>query len=187
LLGEIKGTPTIRLFKPKKKQKPGSNSEKTVMEYQFERKAKDMKKWMDQQMPNYVEKVALGQKDLDAFEEKAIRNGLPRAMFFTSKAETMPLTKFLSTEFRRRLLIAEIKPTKKNKEILDKYGVTDLPALIVIPPSGEGEDPPEPVRYDGDGFKKLKLVIFLSKYALEEIVKKNPETEKVPEEAKVEL
>jgi hypothetical protein len=178
-LGEFENTPTLRLLKPKKNQTPGSYSEKDVMDYLWplEKYSERMQRWLENHMTNFSEKVVRGQKDLDAFEAKAEKYGLPTAMVFTNKAETMPLTKFLSTEFRRRLLIAEIKPTDKNKEILDKYGVTDLPALIVIPPSGEGEDPPEPVRYDGDGFTGHKLERFLSKYALQDIVKKIPEAE----------
>jgi len=165
LLGEIKGTPTIRLYVPKKKQ-GDSNAKKVVLDYRYERKAKDMKQFLDEQMPNFIEKVG-GVKDLEAFQGKAQRNGLPQVLLFTSKAKTSSLTKYLSTEFRRRLLVAELYPTKKNKEIMDKYGVTDLPALIVIP-AGKAEN--EPIRYDGDGFTRNKLFSFLSKYALKERV-----------------
>lgn len=166
LLGEIKGTPTIRLYKPKKKQGP-SNKRKDVVDYNYERKAKDMKRFVDEQMPNFIERIS-GSKGLQSFEEKAARNGLPRVLIFTSKANTVPMTKFLSTEFRRRLLIGEVYPTKTNKEIMDKYGVTDLPALIIFPPVAE--EGVEPIVYDGDGFTKNKLQTFLSKHALKDPV-----------------
>lgn len=169
LLGEIKGTPTIRLYKPKKKQRPGSNKEKVVIDYNFERKARDMKKFVDEKIPSAAEQVVNGEKDLDSFEEKAEKHGLPRAMLFTSKADTMPLTKYLSTEFRRKLLFAEVKPTKKNKAIMDKFDVTDLPALIVFPVTSTDSDL-QPIRYDGDGFTKHKLQGFLSKHALKNMV-----------------
>jgi len=164
LLGEIKGTPTIRLFKPKRNQ-GDSNKQKIVMDYNMERKAKDMKQFLDYNMPNYIEQVS---GSLDKFEEKADRNGLPKAILFTSKAKTASMTKYLSTEFRRRLLIAEVYPTKPNKALMDKYGVTDLPALIVIPPANEEGIQQEPIRYEGgpDGFTKNKLQNFLSKHAL---------------------
>jgi len=200
MLGEFQGTPTIRLFKPKKKQKPGSSKEKITMEYQYERKAKDMKKYLDQQMPEFAEKVVNGQKDMDTFEAKAAKYGLPKAILFTSKSDTMPLTKYLSTEFRRKLLFAEVKPTKKNKEIMEKYGVTDLPALFVVSNgstineemTSDSSNEEEIVRYDGDSFSKIKLESFLSKYALKKIVekKKNEEEEKPqekPSKVKVEL
>lgn len=182
LLGEIRGTPTIRLYKPKRKQKQaGSNKEKQVVDYNGERKAKDMKKFIDYYMPNFAEQIVNGPKDLDKFEGKAAKHGLPKAMLFVSKAETIPLTKFLTTEFRRKLLIAEVKPTKKNKEIMDKYGVVDLPALVVFPlASEEGEeasDAPEFVRYEGEGFSKNKLHSFLSKYALKKMVVPKKKTE----------
>lgn len=169
LLGEVKGTPTIRLYKPKKKQKPGSSVQKVVNDYQFERKAVDMKRFLDAQMPDFAEKVK-EPKDLEKFNDKAIRNQLPRVLLFSSKPNTSPLTKYLSTEFRRRLLLAEIKPNKKNEEILKKYGVTSFPALVVIPPPAEGKEEAAPIRYEGDGFTKNKLHSFLTKHALKDPV-----------------
>lgn len=185
LLGDFQGTPTIRLFKPKKKQKSaGTNVQKIVTDYQFERKAVDMKRFLDAQMPDFVEKIK-DPSDLAKFEDKSERNALPRVLLFSSKPNTSPLTKYLSVEFRRRLLVAEIKPNKKNADILEKYGVTKLPALVVIPVStAEGEGDAAPIRYEGDGFTKNKLSGFLSKHALKEpvLVAKKKE-EPVKEEA----
>ena len=169
MLGEIKGTPTIRLFKPNKKQKPGSNAKKVISEYQYERKAKDMKRFLDAQMPDFVERIK-EPKDLEKFNEKAIRNQLPRVLLFASKPETSPLTKYLSTEFRRRLLLAEIKPSKKNEELMKKYGVTSQPTIIVIPPTADGEEEAEPIRLEGGKFNKNRLHSFLSKHALKDPV-----------------
>jgi protein disulfide-isomerase A6 len=163
LLGEIKGTPTIRLIIPKKKQGAGGNK-KVVLEYNNERKAKEMKAFVDGNMPSVIERVA-DTSSLEKYQEKATKHGLPQVLLFTSKAKTLPISKYLSTEFRRRLLLAEIHPTKPNKAVMDKYGITELPALIVIPPGGG-----EPIRYDGDGFTKNKLQTFLSKHALNEKV-----------------
>lgn len=176
LLGEIKGTPTIRLYKPKKKQ-GNSDRKKVVVDYNYERKAKDMKKFADTQMPNFIEKVD-GPKDMSAFEEKAKRHGLPMALVFTSKPNTSPLTKYLSTEFRRRLLLTEIKPTKPNKEIIEKYGVTDFPALVIVPPNDEKGI--GPILYDGDGFTRHRLHSFLSKHALKDKVL--PKKKEAPKE-----
>jgi len=187
LLGEIKGTPTIRLYKPKKKQ-GNSNKKKDVVDYNYERKAVDMKRFIDGQMPSFIE-VVKGMKELTTFEEKAKRNGaLPKVLLFTSKAKTSSLTKFLSTEFRRRILLAEIYPTKNNKEIMDKFGITDLPAMIVIRQSEvEGEeDKEEVVQYEGDGYTKNKLLTFLSKYALKEPYFPPPKKKKEDEEAEKE-
>lgn len=168
------------MYKPKKKQGP-SNKRKDVIDYNFERKAKDMKKFVDEQMPNFIDRIS-GAKGLQSFEEKADRNGLPRALIFTSKPSTVPMTKYLSTETRRRLLVGEVYPTKPNKEIMEKYGVTDLPALIVFPHGAE--EGAEPIVYDGDGFSKNKLHSFLSKYALKDPVfpKKKTEGEEEPKQ-----
>lgn len=134
-----------------------------------------MKSFVDQNMPSFIEKVS---GDLKKFYEKAERNGLPRVLLFTSKAKTLALTKYLSTEFRRRLLIAEVHPTKPNKNIMDEFGIKDLPAMLVIPP---GKDVTDAIRYEGDGFSRNKLHSFLSKYSLKEKVfpsKKNEESMK---------
>jgi hypothetical protein len=140
----------------------------------------------DANIPNFIEKVN-GMKDLQAFEEKAARNGLPQVLLFTAKPNTSPLAKYLSTEFRRRILLAEVKPTKPNKDIIDKYGIKDFPAVVVIPPvakdAGEGgtsDGSAEAIRYEGEGFTRNKLQSFLSKHALKNPVippKKKKETE----------
>lgn len=186
LLGEIKGTPTIRFYKPKAKQ-GNSDRKKIVLDYNGERKAVNMKAFADGQMPNFVEKVASGKLDYEKFNAKAVKHGLPRVLLFTSKAgaKTSNLTKFLSVEFRRRMLIAEIKPTKPNQNILDQFGITELPALIVIPPppvQEEGEEivDPLPVHYDGGKFTKLKLVDFLSKNVLKTAVVSAPKKKEQP-------
>eukprot|EP00586_Coscinodiscus_wailesii_P021887 CAMPEP_0172493508 /NCGR_PEP_ID=MMETSP1066-20121228/24962_1 /TAXON_ID=671091 /ORGANISM="Coscinodiscus wailesii, Strain CCMP2513" /LENGTH=294 /DNA_ID=CAMNT_0013263715 /DNA_START=5 /DNA_END=889 /DNA_ORIENTATION=- len=198
LLGEIKGTPTIRLFKPKTKQ-GNSNRKKDVVDYQYERKAKDMKRFLDGQMPTFIEHIN-GMKAFSSYEDKATRNGLPRALLFTSKANTSSLTKYLSIEFRRRLLLAEIYPNKNNKSLMETYGITNLPALIVIPPAGDDGQMTDPIRYEKDDFSRIKLVNFLSKHALKKPVlakktdkkkdtqdKKGKEKEQLKPEPKVEL
>jgi len=177
LLGEVKGTPTIRLYKPKAKQ-GNSNAKKVVLDYNQERKAKDMKRFVDYAMPDFIEYVK-GEKGLLAFEEKALRNGLPQVLLFTSKAGTKPLTKFLSAEFRRRLLLGQVEPTKPNQAVLDKYGIVEFPTLVVIPPPTEEEGGGERkiIHYDGNSFAREELQTFLSKHALEkavEVKKKKP-------------
>lgn len=178
VLGEIQGTPTIRLFKPVTKQ-GNTNKKKVVLDYNQERKAKDMKKFVDYAMPDFIEHVK-GEKGRVAFEEKALRNGLPRVLLFTSKAGTSPLTKFLSTEFRRRILLAQIEPSKTNQPVIEKYGITEFPAMIVIPPpADEGGEVAEIIRYDGSSFSRAKLQMFLSAHALKKAVevKKKPASE----------
>jgi protein disulfide-isomerase A6 len=183
ILGEIKGTPTIRMFKPRPKQEPGSNKAKLVLDYNGERKAVDLKRFADYQMPNYVEVIS-APADLTKFQTKATKNGLPQVLLFPTKDKTMPLTKYLSTEFRRKLLLGEVKPSKTNKEVLEKFGVTDLPALIVLPVSEDGDGYGDPVVYQGSDYTKNKLHSFLGKYALQKMVvpPKNATTTKTTEE-----
>lgn len=164
LLGQIKGTPTIRLFKPRKKGK-----RKAVVDYNGERKAKDMRAFVEQQMPSFVEKVN-GSKDLDVYQAKAAKYGLPQALLFTAKTSTSPLIKFMSTEFRLRLLIAEITSTKTNKAVIEKYGVTEFPTLLIIPPVVEGEGEAVPIKYDEESMSRHRLHLFFSENALKEAI-----------------
>ncbi|KAG7367851.1 thioredoxin [Nitzschia inconspicua] len=194
LLGDIQGTPTLRLYKPKKKQrKPDSNAEKVVVDYRHgERTAKDMKAFLENEMPNYSERITFGQKDLDKASQKADKYGLPVALLFTSKPKTSPLVKFLSTEFRRRLLLVEIPPTTNNQPLLQKYGMEHkdtLPALLVIPPNNGGDEATQQQQkqhryYEGDKFTRRKLQDFLSKHALKEPVYKAREEIVVGDETK---
>lgn len=175
-LGGIKGTPTIRLFKPKHRQKSsGSYKDKAMVEYQLERKAKDMKRFLEEHMPNYAQAVSNGAIDLEKFEAKANKHGLPQVLLFSSKPNTSARFKFYSTEFRRRLLLAEIKPTKKNKEIIDRYKITDLPAMIVILHRDEddGDETSIIARFHGANAKDFthhRVMSFLSDHALEKPV-----------------
>lgn len=164
---------------PKKKQDPKSNAKKVVLDYNYERKAKDMKQFLDQNMPNFIESIRHGVSDLDKFQAKATKHGLPQILLFTSKAKTSSLTKYLSTEFRRQLILGEVYPTKKNQQIMEKYNINpeNLPALIVIPPSsseeeeeGGGKEETKFILYDGNGYTKNKLQSFLSNHALKKKV-----------------
>lgn len=168
LLGEIKGTPTIRMFKPKKKQKdPTQHSDKAVLDYNGERKAPDMKTFVEYNMPNYADRISFP-TDLPKSFQKATKFGLPTAMLFPRKPKTSSITKFLSTIFRRRLLLVEVVPNVKNEELMKQYDIVpdQLPVLLV-----QKEDS-SIVRYDGTDFSRRKLERFLSEHAKKEPVYK---------------
>jgi hypothetical protein len=170
LLGSFQGTPTIRLFKPKKKQKaPKSHADKTVMDYNQERKAKDMRTFLEYNMPNYAERISFGESDFKKATSKADKFGLPKALIFPSKPKASSVIKFLSTEFRRRILLLEVVPTKKNESIMKEFGLSteDLPALVVI-----SERTGEKIKYTGGDFKMRQLQRFLSEHAKKEAVYK---------------
>jgi len=163
------------LFKPKKKQrKRGSNAEKQVLDYQHgERNLKDMKKFLEYQIPNYVERVKFGRQDYDKIYAKASKYGLPMALFFTSKATTSNSVKWLSTEYRRRILMVEIPPTTKNVNLRTEIiGGDDssVPALYIVPTNSNNDDPTQIITYEGDDFKRRKLQDFFNENALKEPV-----------------
>jgi len=194
LLGEYSGTPTIRLFSPKRKPRtPGKTSEKTVMDYQHgERTSSDIRKFLEQKLPNYVEPVSNGRKDYDRLHAKATSFGLPLVVVFTTKAKAKTSTtlKWLSAEYRRKVLLVEVPPTEKNKGLQEELfgtvegeggsGVEDAqPALYVVPtkPSeaeAESDTHHEPFRYEGGkaDFTRRKLDDFVKQHALSKPVLK---------------
>mmetsp|Transcript_14427 Transcript_14427/g.40979 ORF Transcript_14427/g.40979 Transcript_14427/m.40979 type:complete len:189 (+) Transcript_14427:443-1009(+) len=155
----------------------------------MERKAKDMKQFVEDQMTNYSERITFGATDLNKAIGKANKFGLPLAILFTSKPRTAPMTKFLSTELRRRMLIAEVPPTTNNKKLMQQFGISSasdkdsLPLLVVFPspedgsgmiPSADaiGGDHAAIIRYEEKEFSQRKIHKFLSKHALSEPVYK---------------
>lgn len=76
---------------------------------------------------------------------------------FASKADTPPLWKALSIEYKERLALGEVK--KSQKEIAEAYGITTFPAVIVFDTAGEM------VVYEGV-LKNAPLTEFFDKYAV---------------------
>ena len=101
-------------------------------------------------------------------------------LLFSEDRRILNEMKFLSTEFRRRVLIAQIPFTKKeNKNIFFEYGVRGQ-ALLVVPPSisGGGEQNDEPDQTDtvvfGGKWNVHRLQSFFSEHALKTEVKPKP-------------
>lgn len=177
ILGEIRGTPTIKLLRPKRKAK--TKKQKEVVSYNMERKADDMSSFALDLMPSFVERVN-GPEDFEQFKTKAQKFGLPMMLLFSEDRRILNEMKFLSTEFRRRVLIAQIPFTKKeNKNIFFEYGVRGQ-ALLVVPPSipGGGEQNDEPDQTDavvfGGKWNMHRLQSFFSEHALKTEVKPKP-------------
>ena len=142
ILGEIRGTPTIKLLRPKRKAK--TNKQKDVVDYNMERKASDSKccffvfghqrqaqsigsnfltliisfvileqtlpvaTFSLDLMPSFVERIN-GSEDFQKFKTKATKYGLPMMLFFSEDRRILNEMKFLSTEFRRRVLVAQVR------------------------------------------------------------------------------
>lgn len=193
ILGEIRGTPTIKLLRPKRKGK--NNKQKDVVDYNMERKADDMSSFALDLMPSFVERVN-GPEEFTKFKTKATKYGLPMMLFFSQDRRSMNEMKFLSAEFRRRVLIAQIPETKKeNRNLFFEYGVRGQALLVVPPQEGEGDQSEggnqqsDVVVFDGK-WNIHRLQSFFSQHALDSEVKpkptEKPKTEDKPEPAKKE-
>lgn len=172
LIGQVKGTPTIKFFIPSKKNKKGQYKKKTVMDYNGERELKPMKDYAEAHMPNAVEQIK-AQAGLEKFIEKADKYGLPKVLVF-SKKESSATLKGLSTEFRRRILIGEVKGTSTNKALIKDYKITEFPTVLLLQEDGNHVKFTKKASYNA-------LSFFLDKHALKKAVegpKKEPEEEK---------
>mmetsp|Transcript_11732 Transcript_11732/g.23841 ORF Transcript_11732/g.23841 Transcript_11732/m.23841 type:complete len:211 (-) Transcript_11732:135-767(-) len=193
VLGQIQGTPTIKLVRPKRKAK--TNKQKDVIDYNRERKASDLETFALDLMPNFVERVN-GEEDFEKFQKKAKKYGLPMMLFFSEDRRIMNEIKFLSTEFRRRVLVAQIPFTKKeNRPVFLKYGVRGQ-ALLVVPPidseDGDSNQQSNEVVFDGK-WNLHRLQTFFLDHALKSEVKpqsrekEREEINKAKERVKTEL
>lgn len=163
LIGQIKGTPTIKFIYPSSKNKANTNKKKIVVDYQQAREMKPMMEFAEAKMPNFVEKLK-GEKGLTKFIAKGDKYGIPKAILFTDKRKTSASLKALSTEFRRRMLIGEVRAGKHNKAVFDKYNIKKLPACIVLGEDGEEEHHTFEKK---PSFNRLNL--WFSKYALKKM------------------
>lgn len=139
----------------------------------MERKADDMASFSLDLMPTFVERIA-GPEEFAKFKNKAAKYGLPMMLFFSEDRRILHEMKFLSTEFRRKVLVAQIPFTKKeNKNLFFEYGVRGQ-ALVVVPPDGG-----ESITFDGK-WSIHRLKTFFTDHALKEGVKavKEETTEK---------
>eukprot|EP00944_MAST-04C_sp_MAST-4C-sp1_P007964 g7964.t1 len=136
-------------------------------------------------MNSFVEVIS-NPKKYEKYVEKSNKFGLPKALLFTKSTSTKPLLKYMSTEFRRKLLIGEVRMTKVNKSILKQYSIafgadTTLEEQLLPPPL---------VLQNSKGkFTFNKVRNFLQKHALKEAVKGpvKKEQKSEPEATKKEL
>ena len=171
LIGQIKGTPTIKFYRPAAGKGKRGNKKKVILDYNGERKAQDMRKYALEQMPSFVERISGvdGKRGLKAFHAKAAKYGLPSAVAFSSKSGN-PMLKHASTALRRRLLIGEVTELKSNAAVKKELGVSTAPALMVfLPPAEEGAEARK-VDYNEKKFSLRRVEAFLSKHALKAAV-----------------
>lgn len=172
LIGQIKGTPTVKFLAPHKKNKRTTNKRKSISDYNGERKLEGMLEFASAQQPNYATNIN-GDSDMKKFEAQADKYALPKAIVFTKETSTSKITKFLSTEFRRKVLIASVGASKPNKAIIEKLGLNDWLADKNAPKSvigwlrGDLDFPTMKKKGEFAKFTVKGATAFLSKFALD--------------------
>lgn len=163
LLGQIQGTPTLRAFVPMRKS---ARNEKRVVEYDRAREVGELGRFALGLVPDYVERVN-GEGELHALQQKGLEWGLPVVLLFSNTAGTSSMLKALSAEYRRRLLIGELK-ARTNADAVTKYKVTRFPTLVALDDGEQRRFEKKPSHFNLD--------LFLSKVALGKPVKTKPTT-----------
>ncbi|CAG7917874.1 unnamed protein product [Penicillium olsonii] len=144
----VQGFPTLKIVTPSKK--PGKPR---VEDYKGARTAKGIVDAVVDHIPNHVKRAS--DKDLDKWLGQD--EDRPKAILFTEKGTTSALIRALAIDFLGAIDIAQVR--NKETASLKKFGVTDVPALVLIP----GPDA-EPKIYQGD-LKKKPIIEFLSQAA----------------------
>jgi len=171
-IGQIQGTPTIRAFIPKRSS---ARNEKQMLSYDSAREVGDLVRFATANMPNYVERVA-SEAEANAVAAKASRWGLPRVLVFSNKgpgASTSNLLKALSSEFRRRVLIVEVRKHPRTDAIATEHGVDTLPTLLCLNPTSSTPTN----RFQGKDPTPGRLSTFVGKCALGKPVLSKPDAD----------
>mmetsp|Transcript_52552 Transcript_52552/g.87193 ORF Transcript_52552/g.87193 Transcript_52552/m.87193 type:complete len:206 (+) Transcript_52552:219-836(+) len=166
-IGQIKGTPTIKAFVPKRSS---ARNEKSMVDYEQAREVSDFVRFATSQMPNYVERLD-SSAALAKYTAKAAEWGLPRVLVVSDKAgsSTSSILKALSAEYRRRVLIGDFR-VKVNPALAKQHGVTSYPTLLCLPAGAEEATH----RFEGKEPTYRRLDSFMSKCALRKPVLKKP-------------
>jgi thiol-disulfide isomerase/thioredoxin len=130
---QVEGVPTIKTFVPR--QHGGGKDKKPLIDtYNGERKAKPIVDAMRAIMPSFL----LSQKQMKVLG--ALEPG-PLAVFFTEKTSTPALTKALSSKFRERLRVGQMRTgamAGRGNDWAEKCGVESPGACILY--IGDSED-----------------------------------------------
>ena len=139
LIGQIRGTPTIKLLYPSKKNKKRSNRDKVIVDYQQAREVGPMKEFAISRMPSFVERLKKTE-DVDKFLEKANKYNLPKVILFAKKGPLKSIYRALSTSYRRRVLVGYVTASATDADaIRERFEVKRFPALIAVGAGENGE------------------------------------------------
>ncbi|KAF9898289.1 protein disulfide isomerase (PDI) protein [Lobosporangium transversale] len=153
---DIKGFPTIKVFKANRFAKKGV---KYPQDYMGERSAKAIVDHLVKMLPDDIKLVSSNpsSEKITNIDEFAAKENEARALLFTKKLTSSNMYKGLATEMLDRMIVAEMRAP--NDEVLKKYKIDSLPALVVFPKGHQ-----EPVAYTGE-LKRDPIFEFLNQYA----------------------
>lgn len=150
----VQGFPTLKLVRPGGRA-PGAKP--VVEDYSGARTAKAIAAAALDRMPNHVARLK-GAAELDAWlggGGVSASGAGARALFISDRAAVGAMLKALAVDFLGAIAIAQVKSADATAAA-DKYGVTALPAVVLLPAGGAA-----PLTYDG-AMKKAPLVDFLT-------------------------
>ncbi|GAA5928146.1 uncharacterized protein JCM15063_003798 [Sporobolomyces koalae] len=132
----VQGFPTLKLF-------PGGSA--PPRNYDGPRTAKDIISHATSSMPTFV-KRATSLEDLEGLKVKA--SSKPISLLITSAGKVTPMYKALSTDFHKHLDFYAARDTKIGPAGLKEFGVSKLPALLVLKGPDQVERYEGPLKYD---------------------------------------
>lgn len=140
VLGVANATPTIRALVP---NVAGDDEPPALVEYTGDRGVEDLARFAGALMPSLVVVV----HDEAALAAAAAAARLPQLLCFVARrptSATPPMLKALSTTFRGRLLVAEVRvhdSTPATVELAARFGVGQSPAFFALPaPRGSDKE-----------------------------------------------
>ncbi|KAF9082209.1 protein disulfide isomerase (PDI) protein [Mortierella sp. AD031] len=151
----IQGFPTIKIFPANRK-----GGVKYPKDYQGERTAKAIVDQLVKMLPNDIQLLSANptSEKIINIDDFAADVSSPRAVLFTKKLTSSNMYKGLATEFKDRMVVAEMRAP--SDEILAKYNIQNLPSLIVFPKGSQ-----ESTAFSGE-LKHEPISEFLNEHAL---------------------
>ncbi|KAF9430336.1 protein disulfide isomerase (PDI) protein [Podila epigama] len=153
----IKGFPTIKVFPA---NRSGKSNVKYPRDYQGERSGRAIVDHLVQMLPNDIQIVSSNPSSerITNIDEFVAAEDSARALLFTKKITSSNMYKGLATDFRRRMVVAEMR--NPSESVLKQFNIEKSPPVLIVFPKGEKE----PVIYEGD-LKRDPLSEFLNQYA----------------------
>lgn len=174
-------------------KRASARNEKQVLDYNQGRELGDLMRYATSTMPNYVERIG-SEADHGKLRAKAAEWGLPLILVFSDKAagkEPSTTLKALSSEFRRRVLIAEVRKHERTAGLANGLEVSSYPTLLCLGAKGSAQgsatDSRKPLRFEGKQPTHGRLNTFIGKCALGKPVASKPKPEPSSAEGKQEL